>query len=136
MGYCKSFFMCSVRDIGLRKANCSLHFCIQQQQGFQCVRSRILLALHLSKKLAVAACTIISSSLYSEVMLENHKATSSSIHRSCVMPGAKLLMHLPHYKGCSVIHSHGVTKEFVAHVILKQLPQFCVAPYMLCLHSE
>lgn len=77
MGYCKSFFMCSVRDIGLRKANCSLHFCIQQQQGFQCVRSRILLALHLSKKLAVAACTIISSSLYSEVMLENHKATSS-----------------------------------------------------------
>lgn len=36
------------------------------------------------------------------------------------MPGAELLIELPHSKGCSLIHSHGVTKELV---ILEQLPQ-------------
>lgn len=36
-----------------------------------------LLALHLSKELAVAANTAISSSLHNEVMLTNHKAASS-----------------------------------------------------------
>lgn len=79
----------------------------------------VLLALYLSKELAVAANTIISSSLHNEVMLANHKA-ASSLYRSCVMPGAEFVIQLPHSKGCSMIPSHGVTKEFV---ILKQLPQ-------------
>lgn len=39
------------------------------------------------------------------------------------MSGAELLIELPHPKVCVRIHSHGVTKEFVADVILNQVPK-------------